>query len=221
VNTHSNVVLCMHVMFVNGLAFLTTISRNIMYRTAEYVKSNTTKSFKEALSTVFKVYRSAGFKIAFINCDNEFRPLAGEVEEEFQVKFNFANPQEHVPEAERNNRVIKERFRSAYHRLPYKALPKIMVKMLVMESAKKLNFFPPKGGISQYYSPRTIMHQRDLDYNKQCLIPFGTFVQAHDEPDHKNNQQPRSLDCIYMRYNDNDQGGHELLDLAPEKLIKI
>jgi hypothetical protein len=36
---------------------------------------------------------------------------------EFQVTMNYANPQEHVPEAERNNRVIKERVCAAYHRL--------------------------------------------------------------------------------------------------------
>jgi hypothetical protein len=28
-----------------------------------------------------------------------------------------------------------------------------------MESAKKLNFFPPKGGVSPYYSPRMIVKQ--------------------------------------------------------------
>jgi hypothetical protein len=28
---------------------------------------------------------------------------------DFEVKMKYANPQEHAPEAERNNRVIKER----------------------------------------------------------------------------------------------------------------
>ena len=67
--------------------------------------------------------------------------------------MNFSNPQEHVPEAERNNRVIKERVRATYHRLPYKQLTKTMTITLVMDSAKKLNFFPSKNGISEYYSP--------------------------------------------------------------------
>jgi hypothetical protein len=76
-------------------------------------------------------------------------PLANE----FQVKMNYANPQEHVPEAERNNRVIKEQVRATYHRLPFSCLPRIMIKILVIDSAKKLNFFPSKHGISKYYSP--------------------------------------------------------------------
>ena len=99
-------------------------------------------------------------------------------------------------------------------------IPKIMVKILAMECAKKLNFFPPKGGISFYYSPRMIMHQQSLDYAKHCSIPFGSYVQAHTEPDPKNTNHPRSLDCIYLRYVDNDQGGHHLLDLRTGQTIK-
>jgi hypothetical protein len=133
-----------------------------------------------------------------------------ELQDVYGVKMNYANPQEHVPEAERNNRVIKERFCAAFHCLPLKMIPKIMVKFLTMESVKKQNFFPPKGGISPYYSPRMILHQQSLDYTKHCLIPIGSYVQAHKEPDPSNTQLPQTLDCIYLRYVDNDQGGHHL-----------
>ena len=34
-----------------------------------------------------------------------------------------------------------------------------------------------------------------------------------------NTNAPRSLDCIYLRYNDNVQGGHELLQLPKNSLI--
>jgi hypothetical protein len=44
--------------------------------------------------------------------------------------------------------VIKERLRAAYHRLPFNKIPQIM--------AKKLNFSPPKHGISKCYCPRMI-----------------------------------------------------------------
>ena len=95
-----------------------------------------------------------------------------------------------------------------------------MIKILAMDCTKKLIFSPPKGGISNYYSPRTIMHQQTLDYNKHCAVTFGTYVQAHDEPNFKNSQQPRAIDCIYLRYTDNIQGGHELLDLHTGYIIK-
>jgi hypothetical protein len=138
---------------------------------------------------------------------------------EFGIQVNYASPQEHVPEAEHNNRVIKERIRATYHCLPYDRLPRIMVKVLVNDSAKKLNFFPAKNGISQYYSPRMILHQRNLDYNKHCQYAFGTYVQAHDEPNPSNTNAPCTLDCIYLRYNDNQQGGHDLLHLQMNRMI--
>jgi hypothetical protein len=124
------------------------------------------------------------------NFDNEFRPLMHELQDVYEVTMNYANPQEHVPEAECNNRVIKERFREAFHRLPFTKIHKIMVKILTMECVKKLNFFPPKGGISPYYSPRMILHHQPLDYSKHCSIPFGSYVHAHNEPDPKNTQNP-------------------------------
>jgi hypothetical protein len=108
-----------------------------------------------------------------------------------------------VPEAERNNRVMKERVCTTYHHLPYEHLPWIMIKILVDDSAKKLNFFPAKNGISPYYSPRMILHQRNLDYTKHCQYSFGTYVQAHDEPDPSNTNAPHTLDGIYLCYNDN------------------
>ena len=123
------------------------------------------------------------------------------------------SPQEHVLEAKRNNRVVKERVHTTYHHLPYNHLPCIMVKILVSDSAKKLNFFPAKHGISPYYSPCMILHQRNLDYNKHCRYAFGTYVQAHDEPAPSNTNAPHTLDCIYLHYNDNEQGGHDLLHL--------
>jgi hypothetical protein len=73
--------------------------------------------------------------------------------------------------------------------------------------------FPPKSGISKFYSPSEILHQENLDYNKHCSIAFESYVQAHQEPSPTNTQHPRTLDCINQQYTDNQQGGHHLLDL--------
>jgi hypothetical protein len=82
------------------------------------------------------------------------------------VKFNFANPNEHVPEVERSIREIKERIRATYHRLMFDKMPRTMIKILVTESTKKLNFFPAKGGVSPYFSTQMIVHGRGIDYEK-------------------------------------------------------
>ena len=72
-----------------------------------------------------------------------------------------------------------------------------MIKLLVAECAKKLNYFPAKYGISEYYSPRMIMHQENVDFDKHCKFSFGTYVQAHDEPNPSNKNRPRTLDCAF------------------------
>jgi hypothetical protein len=53
-----------------------------------------------------------------------------------------------------------------------------------------------------------------------CLIPFGSYVQVHTKPDPKNTQYPRTFDCIYLRYVDNNQGNLHLLYLQTGRTIK-
>ena len=49
------------------------------------------------------------------------------VSDDLDVVMNYTNASDHVPEAERNNRTIKERIRATFQRLPYKAIPRIMI----------------------------------------------------------------------------------------------
>ena len=109
--------------------------------------------YKDELKQIIRYHNEAGLCIECIHADNEFRQLLEPMKDEFRIQFNFANPGDHVPEAERNNREIKERIRATYHRLPFTHLPKQMVIALVQESAKKLNLFPARHGVSQFYSP--------------------------------------------------------------------
>jgi hypothetical protein len=122
----------------------------------------------------------------------------------FAIKMNFANPQKHIPEAEQNHWVIKEQVQAMYHCLLFKQLTKSMTTWQK---------------ISLYYSPRMILHQKNLDYLKNCKTTFRSFVQAYNKPNPKNDNSPRTLDCIYLRYTDSHQGGHELLHLPTNQVI--
>ena len=53
-----------------------------------------------------------------------------EVSNDMGIEMNYSNPDDHVPEAERNNRVIKESFQIVYYRFPYKNIPRIMIHHL-------------------------------------------------------------------------------------------
>lgn len=213
------VTLCADGMHVNTLIFLTTIALNIYYRSAQHINATSTTEFLGAFEDLLAIYYRSGFKVTEIRADEAFRPLMTPMALKHRITMNLSNPQEHVPEAERNNRTIQERVRACYHYLPYYHLCKTLVKMIVMESAKKLNFFPARHGVSKYYSPRMIIHRKQLDYNKHCKYAIGEYVQAHDEPSPSNTNAPRTLDCIYLRYNDNHQGGHQLLHLQTNKII--
>ena len=168
--------LCADILFINGLPFLSTISKKIKYRTIEWLPNRTPSAYRSAFDKVFRIYNKAGFTITYVHADQEFKPIFNDIQDDLGITLNSASAQEHVPEAERNNRTIKERFRAMYHRLPYTNLPKVMIKYGAMEAAAKLNYFPTIGNISSYYSPRVIMTQQPLDFNKHCSIPFGVYV---------------------------------------------
>ena len=109
------------------MTFLATISKEIMYRTAQFSPSTQIDDFRLTLDHVFRLCNKAGFTISEIHCGNQFRPMFEDVEDNLGVTMAHAAPQAHVPEAERNNRTIKQRTRAAFHRLPHAALPTIVV----------------------------------------------------------------------------------------------
>ena len=64
----------------------------------------------KSLIKVLGYYKRADIKITMIHGDNEFRSLEDLVEEKHKVEFNFLLPDEHVPDIERNNRTLAERY---------------------------------------------------------------------------------------------------------------
>ena len=82
-----------------------------------------------------------------------------EVSYDMRIEINYQNPYDHVPEAERNNIVIKDRFRIAYYQLPYKNTPRILIRHFPMNVTQYLNMFPVKVGASAHYIPHTILSQ--------------------------------------------------------------
>ena len=219
VSLHEDITLAIDGLTINSLKFLSTISRDVYYRTVHYMPTTKADNYRTALNEVCGVYRRGGFQVTDILCDNEFHasfdPLVAQLNP--PITMHYAAAQEHVPEAERNNRVIKEQFRAVYHRLPYAHLPRILVKYLAYESARKPNIFPARQGISKYFSPRMIIHQENISYQQHCKTSCGTYVLAHNEPNTTNTNAPRALDCLYLR--PTASGRHECLHLNTNKVI--
>ena len=84
---------------------------------------------------------------------------------------------------------------------------------MMSEAAKKLENFPAKYDVSKHYSPRIILHKENIDYDRHYKYILGEYVQAHEDEIIKNNNAPRSLDCMHLIPTANYQGGHELMHL--------
>jgi hypothetical protein len=94
-----------------------------------------------------------------------------------------------------------------------------MIRYLAMYQVNQLNLFPVKGGVSAYYSPRMILNQPNSDYAKHCSVPFGAYVQANHETNRTNSNPTRTLDAIYLRPAQNQQGDHEFMGLNSGQVI--
>ena len=130
------------------------------------------------------------------------------------IHANFATRNKHVPEIERQHRVIKERARACRSTLLFEVLPKLLLVKMVNNCALWINMFPAKGGIPNV-SPRTLMTGIKLDYSKHCRLPFGSYVQVHDEPSPTNSPTARTVGAITLVPTGDIQGGYKFLNTRP------
>ena len=166
-------------MYVNGMPFLTTISKNIKY------------------CNTIKLYQWASFQVTEVCTNHKFKPVHQVLQDNgWSFMTNLANAQEHVPEAEHNNHILKEHIYATYHGIPYKMLSQTIICYMVMETTAKLNYFPTKGGYSNYFSLREILHLVKLSYKKYCSMPLLSYVLAHNEPTLTSAVHVHALDCL-------------------------
>ena len=62
-------------MYINGIGFLNTIPRHIMFATGSMIKNQKVKNIEYGIKQVNKIYLQCGFKITHIYTDSAFGPL--------------------------------------------------------------------------------------------------------------------------------------------------
>ena len=147
--------------------------------TAEHMPVRTATNLSKHITRVLEVYKQAGFVVRTILMDGEFekiRPLLPNLE------CNTTAAKEHVSEAERTIRTIKERTRGLLATLPFSHMPQQMNIKCVYLIVLWLNAFPVKSGISSTFSPRELLVRWRLDYKKHCRVLPGTYCEVHDKP---------------------------------------
>ena len=113
-----NVTLSVDVMFVNRIPFLTSISRHLKFKTSETLNNLTTNQLVQCVTNVKALYTKRGFNVTTALMDGEFFPMRTALLN-MGVSLNTASASEHVPEIERQHRVIKERSRACHHSLSF------------------------------------------------------------------------------------------------------
>ena len=208
---HSNVTLCVDFLFVQGLGFLHTISRNIGYRTSHPVADRTRGTIVKLLKADINVYTARGLTVRDVHGDNEFecaRPAL------LPVAMNIVPADCHVGEAERSIRTIKERLRACAHGLPFKRLPKLLVIHMMRHVTYSLNTFPWENGISDTLSPATIVTGVGAPKFGDLRVEFGAYVQVFEDHDPSNTLRARTLGAIALTPTGNAQGDYFFLSLA-------
>ena len=92
---------------INGIGFLNTITRYIMFATVSMVKNRKIKNIEDGIKQVHKLYLQRGFKVMRIHADNEFEPLQSDMAD-LDISLNCASKKEHAPEIEWFNHTVKK-----------------------------------------------------------------------------------------------------------------
>ena len=73
--TQCNVCLNIDIMYINGMPFLTTISKNIKYHTAMWVANHMAPTISNLVESVLKLYKRASFHVMEVCADCKFKPV--------------------------------------------------------------------------------------------------------------------------------------------------
>jgi len=189
---------------VNGVAFLASVSRAIKFGTVELLANQKMVTVLAAVKNIHKLYSQRGFKIDIMLMDAEFESIRGELSA-LGITLNTVSRDEHVSDAERRIRTLKERCRCMYNTLPFNKFPHQMIVQMLYSSDFWLNVFPPEDGVSEM-NPRELITGMEIDFDKHCQLEYGTCAQVHDK--HDNSMTPRTTGALAMRPTGNAQGGY-------------
>ena len=163
------------------------------------------------------MYWRAGFIVRTILMDGEFEKIKDVLP---TVECNTTAAKEHVSEAERTIRTVKERTRGLVCTLPFTHIPQQMKIEFVYFMVFWLNAFPVKTGISGVYPPQELLVWWRLNYNKHCRVLPGTYCEVHDEPVPSNTMTSPMHAAIAMGPTGNLQGSMKFYCLTTGWILK-
>ena len=132
-------------MCVNKVPFLHSMPEGIMLIMASHINSLSKTALKEVVNKTMKVCKNGGFNVKNTDADMQFQCMQEELEE---VEVDIVDSEDHVEEVERAIRTEKEGIKGLVQGLPFRRMPRLMVRQLVEVAARNLNTFPAENGMS-------------------------------------------------------------------------
>ena len=190
------------IMFVEGEAYLATISVPMMYLVCTHLTNRSASQLHKALSAHLAFYNSYDVAIDTLICDNERGVASMTVWAQSQnpgVRVVQVGAGAHVPLIEVCIRRIKERLRATLTSLPF-SCAKRFLKHLVQFATYCINILPSTS-VPTDIPPYEILTGRKVDIKRDCrLAPFQyVHAPAEDTPDRNRVVKPRSVGCIALR----------------------
>jgi hypothetical protein len=211
---HPKVTLCCDMFYVLGLGFSLSTSRNIRFISCRLLANRTKSNIVDCLDADLELYRGRGFIPTEIQANSEYNCVRHSFKD---VKVSICPADSHVPEAERSIRTIKETVRATIHGMPYKRLPRVMVRELVSFAARTYNMLPSGDGISTTLSPDNIVTGKPKPDYRSLQLEFGTYVQVYDGT--SSDTKSQTLGAIALNPTGNSSNDHYFMSLVTGKRI--
>jgi hypothetical protein len=190
-----NVTLCIDFHFVNNVTVFHTISRRIDYRTVSFPLSRSKVQILAELKDVYRKYNARGFRVTEIHADKEFEKVENDV---LPVRMRICGVDEHVPEIERSVQTQKNENRSTCYAMPYRCIPRLMVRELIKQGNTFLNAFGSEDTIAPGLTPRNIIDNLPhVDYN-DLKYEFRQYVHLHLSQPQTNTMSQRTVGAIVL-----------------------
>ena len=91
--------ICCNLMHINGIGFLNTILRHIMFATGIMIKTRKINNIVDGMTQVHKLYLHRGFNITHMNAVSKLKPLCREMVS-LGFNLNYESKKKQVPEIE-------------------------------------------------------------------------------------------------------------------------
>ena len=157
------------IIYIENQAFINLIDWRIKFHGLAPLGTQrkvTELELMEIMEKVIHQFNQRDISITYLHLDNEVRSLKVTCKKCWKLKINFAAPDEHVPDIERTNRTLHERFQVKYHRMQYTQITRKMITYVDMKITSNMHMFLATNGASKHYSPHMIVDGKVLAFNK-------------------------------------------------------